>query len=446
MNKIVVTAFLLSIFLYTCTSDHLPNPLDSKLKRVLNGISPSGNYESYILPESDDYAGIPQDPSNPLTKEKVELGKLLFYETGLALAPVYEESKKTYSCSTCHVPSAGFLPGRVQGIAEGGIGFGEHGERRTMSGHYVEKELDVQEVRAASIMNVAFVTNTTWNGQFGSNNVNEGTEELWHNDPFTEINFRGYYGLESQAIEGFTLHRMLLNSEVLDTFGYRKMFDAAFPDFPVEERYTETTGAFAISAYLRSLLANRAPFQMWLKGDELAMDDQQKRGALLFFGKAGCFRCHKGPALNNPDLFYAIGVKDLHQTGESFNPSPEGKRNFGRGGFTRKAEDLYKFKIPQLYNLKHTPCYFHGSSKRSLRSVVNYFNEAIPENENVPKEQIAPQFRPLHLTEKEIEDLLVFLGDALYDHDYQRYVPDQVLSGYCFPNNDVASRFDLGCD
>jgi len=76
---------------------------------------------------------------------------MLFFETGI-----------TYSCASCHVPSAGFRPGTVQGIADGGIGFGENGENRAKLAAYRESEMDVQSVRPLSVLNVAYVENTTY--------------------------------------------------------------------------------------------------------------------------------------------------------------------------------------------------------------------------------------------------------------------------------------------
>lgn len=125
---------------------------------------------------------------------------------------------------------------------------------------------------------------------------------------------------------------------------------------------------------------------------------------------------------------------------------PSDKRNFGRGGFTGLPEDMYKFKVPQLYNLKNTGFYFHGASKQSLREVVEYFNNGIPENPDVPAGQIAAQFRPLGLTGQEMTDLVEFLENGLYDPNLERYAPVQTLSGNCFPNNDPLSRVETGCN
>ena len=162
------------------------------------------------------------------------------------------------------------------------------------------------------------------------------------------------------------------------------------------------------------------------------------------FSDAKCYHCHNDKNLGANE-FYALGVNDLYQTGVAFNTSADDPRNLGRGEYSGDPLDNYKFKIPQLYNLADAPFYFHGSSKYTLKEVVNYFNDGIPENENVPTEQIARQFKPLNLTPQQVDDLTVFLETGLRDPNLNRYVPEQVLSGYCFPNNDLFSKIELGC-
>ena len=304
--------------------------------------------------------------------------------------------------------------------------------------------MDVQGLRPLSVLNVAFVENSTWNDRFGSSGVNIGTENRWLEAEGTDLNEEGLAALETQNIEGMDLHRMEITEEVLDGYGYRKYFDEAFGDLPEEERYTKRTASFAISAYLRALITNKAPFQEYLKGNKVALSEQEKRGALVFFSKGKCYQCHKNANLGANE-FYALGVKDLYETGRAFNTSEEDTRNLGRGEFTGKTEDMYKFRIPQLYNLGDADFYFHGSSKRTLREVVDYFNEGISENNKVPSSQIARQFRPLNLSKEQVEDLTAFLDNGLRDPELLRYKPDFVLSVNCFPNNDLFSQIELGC-
>ncbi len=439
-------ALFLIALVYSCTQDELINPLDARLNQQLRSLAPNGTIEDFVLPAADDYAAIPAGRQNPITSDKVALGQQLFYETGLARDARYAEGIGSYSCSSCHVPAAGFTPGRAQGIADGGRGFGYTGEARTQHYAYAENEIDVQGARPLSLLNVAYVTNTTWSGKFGAYHANEGTEEVWgHPDKDTEINHLGLDGLESQNIEGLIIHRMSVDEYVLDTLGYRSMFDAAFADWEVDERYTRKATSFAISAYLRTLLTTEAPWQEYLKGNQAALDDIEKQGALLFYGKAGCYRCHQGPAMSSVS-FYALGVNDLDQHPASLATGPDDIRNKGRGGFTGLNEDLYKFKVPGIYNMADAGFYFHGSSKETLREVVEYFNAAEPENDRVPQEQLAPQFHPLHLTEAEVDALTYFLEHSLRDPNLERYVPSQTRSGNCFPNNDSQSRIELGCN
>ncbi len=435
----------LALGLTSCVRDEAVSDLDTELEQTLIRLSQRGSLEEYKLPEGNNLAGIPAGIGNVLTEEKIELGKLLFHETALGRDAIRPEQIRTYSCASCHVANAAFTAGAIQGIADGGIGFGQDGLGRRMLNTYEEAEIDAQGARPLSMLGVAYVTNSMWAGRFGARGANAEVEEVWGVfDPATEVNHLGLDGLEAQNIEGTITHRMSTDGYLLDTLGYRRLFDRAFPDFVGEARYGRIAMSFALSAYIRTLLPNRAPWQHWLKGDKGAMSEQQKRGAALFFGKAGCYRCHNGPALNG-NTFHALGVNDLCDVG-GLRTGIDDTRNLGRGDFTRRSEDFYKFKVPQVYNTKDMPFYFHGSSHDNLRDVVEYFNNGIPDNDRVPLGNLSEFFHPLNMNDAEMDDLVEFLAEGLYDPDLQRYVPAEVLSGNCFPNNDEQSKLDMGCE
>ena len=441
MSKYVLSLIVLVLFI-SCQSDSNES-LDQELRDQIISKSKTGQLDYFIFPDSDDYAHLPnQDPANPITEEKVRLGNFLFFETGLAQIPEDEVCYETYSCSSCHLPDAGFLPGRIQGIADGAWGYGDHGEYRVVVSDYKDDLIpDAQGTRPMSPLNSGYSTVTLWSGAFGAVGPNVGTEDAWTG--LSEVNHTGYMGLEAQNIEAFELHRLEINDKVLDEYGYRELYDEAFPDFPEEDRYSPVTSSFAIGAFLRSFMANQAPFQQWLKGDSQAMTDNQKEGAMLFFGKANCTNCHKEPALNAMS-FHALGTKDMYEQG-GVNTGPDDVRNLGRGMFTGKADDMRKFKVPQLYNLKDYATYFHGSSKESIRDVVEFKLKASSENPSVTDDMLSPLFQPVDLTEDEIESLVDFLSNALYDGNYGRYVPESIPSGNCFPNNDAFAKIDLDC-
>jgi len=439
------------LFFSACKNDEVDDTmlnaaLDQELTDLIAAQSNGEGEDFFILPDSDDFESIPQDPRNPLTREKVELGKLLFHETGIALAPMQDIYKDTYSCASCHFASAGFQAGRQQGIGDGGMGFGINGEGRSKDPNYADEDLDVQPIKSPSAMNTAFQDVMLWNGQFGATGTNAGTEDAWTAGTPKENNHLGFQGLETQAIAGLTVHRMEIDMDVLAEYGYDELFDDAFPDVLEEERYTLVTAGLAIAAYERTLFSSEAPFQLWLKGDVNAMTEEEKQGAIVFFGKGECADCHTGPALSSM-TFHAIGMEDLNECPlPVFQAKESSVENLGRGGFTGNPEDNYKFKTPQLYNLKDSPFYGHGSSMSSLKQVVEYKNEAIPENPDVPESQLSPRFTPKNLTDEEVAQLVTFLETALYDPNLARYEPASLPSGFCFPNNDYLSNEHTGCE
>ena len=418
--------------------------LDNQLVVALDAVSGGNGLSHFMLPSSGDFVNIPQDPKNPLTEEKVSLGQLLYHETALATRAKLPDGMNTYSCASCHHAAAGFQAGRIQGIADGGSGFGYDGGARDIHAAYPADSMDVQPIRTPTVLNGAYSDVMLWNGQFGATGTNHGTEASWTPGTPKEVNTLGYEGMETQAIAGLTVHRMAIDTAVLFPMGYQPLFDAAFSDVPVAERYNSETAGLAIAAYERTILANQSPFQEWLRGNQKAMGDAEKSGALLFFGEAGCYQCHNGPALSGMS-FEAIGMKDLEGYGV-YGPGVDDGTQKGRGGFTGNEKEMYCFKVPQLYSLGYSPFYGHGGSFTTLRSVVEYKNEAQPENTDVPAEYLSDMYEPLSLSEEEIDQLTAFLENGLNDSNLDRYVPASLPSGNCFPNNDAQSRIDLGCD
>ena len=445
IGKILLCSVVLSFS--ACQMDPVGpeiDPLDTELRDVIRANSHVGGLSDLMLPAADKLNAIPQDPNNPLTKEKVELGMYLYHETGLGLNPHKTESMYTYSCASCHHVDAGFQAGIRQGIGEGGIGFGFQGEQRKPDPNYPISDLDIQPIRTPTTLNVAYQNLMLWNGQFGASGKNVGTESRWTSGTPIETNHMGYEGVETQAIAGLNVHRLVADTVLSQYADYKRMFTAAFPNIPEPDCYTHETAGLAIAAYERTLLPTEAPFQKWLSGQNDAMTAQEKSGAILFFGKANCASCHQGPALNQME-FYALGMEDLQGAGVYGDVPPEAVQK-GRGGFTGNPADDFKFKVPQLYNLKDSPFYGHGGSFRSIRAVVAYKNAGTPEKAGIPARKLAAGFQPLGLTEEEVDDIAVFIETGLYDPNLRRYVPAAIPSQNCFPVNDQKSKDDLGCN
>jgi len=444
--------FLLGIALIcACTQDRMPEliGLDLELQALIDRAPVENNdgMNFYVLPDGSDLSKIPQDlENNPLNEAKVELGKFLFFETGFATQAIKTEGMGTFSCASCHIPEAGFKSNTRQGIADGGRGFGLNGETRRRSDEYDIPQLDVQSARPLSLVNVGFVKNTTWNGRFGAEDENTGTEEYWIEADGTSDNALGFKAIETQNFKGLETHRILVTKDLIDQFGYTDLFDEAFPELTDDQKYSNFGGSLAISAYIRTVISNKAPFQQWLKGDRSALSLEEKNGALLFFGKANCSKCHYNENLGSGEL-HALGVKDIDD-GPFFRTTESElqDRNLGRGAFTGLDEDLYKFKVPGLYNSGDADHFFHGASALTLEDVIQYKNSAVTENDQVDQSRISDKFLPLNLTEQEQQQLVLFLRKSLRDPDLLRYKPTSIKSGQCYPNNDSESRLDLGCN
>jgi len=438
---LVITA--LAISLISCGEDTPVSDMDSQLSLAINEASGNVGRVHYILPDSDQLFRIPQDPQNRLTSDKIDLGRFLFHESAFSTTGNFDHLKNTYSCASCHHARAGFQANMAQGIADGGEGFGIAGEGRRIDNEANPDDVDVQPLRTPSAMNLAYQTNLLWNGQFGATAVNKNTQANWTEGTPIATNELGYEGLETQAIAGITVHRMAYNEEAITQHGYKDMFDVAFKNIDESDRYTVERAGQAIAAYERVMISNKAPFQNWLRGDNSALTEAQKEGAIVFFSNGKCTTCHNGPALANME-FHAIGMGDFN-TDEVFKFSSDDPSKTGRASFTKNEEDMYKFKVPQLYNLKDSPFYGHGASFKSLREVLEYKNMAEMENPDMDASYLSAHFTPLDLTDTEIENLADFLENGLYDPDLSRYEPQSLPSGNCQPNNDELSKYDLGC-
>jgi len=427
-------------------------PDGSVLEDLLTASSPTQSKDFYLLPDSDDFNNIPQDPLNPLTQAKVDAGKLIFHDPAFATEGVALRAR-TWSCATCHHARAGFKSGLIQGMGEGGEGFGLKGEARAW--HDPEtgtQDADVQPVTSPTVLNVAYQDVMLWNGALGNSsngiiNVGIDPDRLMTEGTPKEANREGLSGIETQAIAGTGVHRILGFPPELESTDYYQMLLDAFPEFSRDELNKASTRA--IAAFERSILANKAPFQQWLRGDESAMSAKEISGAEVFFGEGGCVTCHQGPALSSPvgatsdQVFFAVGFSDL-DVNEVIGEIADGVR-LGRGGLTGNSADNYKFKVPQLYNLADINVFGHGGSFNSVREVVEYKNNGVAQND-ASITNLDYRFVPLNLSSAQIDDLVEFLEVSLRDPDLMRYEPQSLPSGLCVINNDTTSRADLGCD
>jgi cytochrome c peroxidase len=201
------------------------------------------------------FATIPETPpipaDNPQTEEKIELGKLLYFEPRLSASGVI-------SCHTCHNLSLGGTDRVPTSI---GHGFQTGGRN------------------APTVLNAAFVTLQFWDGRA------EGLEEQAMGPIQAEVEMALPADKAVEVIKGIE--------------GYLPYFQAAFPED--EDPITFENIVKAISAFERTLITPNDPLDQYLRGDEDALSDLAVEGMNLFTAK-GCASCHSGPVLSNGAL------------------------------------------------------------------------------------------------------------------------------------------------
>jgi cytochrome c peroxidase len=316
---------------------------------------------------------VPED--NPVTVEKVELGRRLFFDTRLS-------GNESQSCASCHAPERAFTDGRVTAVGSTG---------------------EVHPRNAQTLVQVAYAASLTWGNPLLVHLEQQALVPLFGEQPIREL----HVGQEA------LLARLGGDEE------YSAQFEAAFTG----EGVTVAGVVEALASFQRTLIATDAPFDRWMAGEEGAMGEAALRGMELFFGERyRCGACHGSPvtfsdsfasAEHEPDAlpFHNIGLYDID--GEGAYPWP----NVGVMELTTRPEDMGRFKSPTLRNVERTAPYMHDGSVATLEEVVEIFvagGRLVSEGPNAGDGRASPLKSPLvsgvpDATEEEKADLLAFL-------------------------------------
>ncbi len=312
---------------------------------------------------------IPAD--NPMTPEKIELGKLLYFDPILS-------GNYGMPCSACHRPEAGWA-------VRDKISFGYPGTT-----HWRNSQ---------TIINSAYYGKLFWAGSSKSLESQARSAA------------RG--GVAGNGEDDMMEARLAFVPE------YRERFRDVFGDDWPSVRHAY----MAIAAFERTLVQTDTPFDEYMRGDDDALTEQQKQGLELFAGKANCIACHNGPLLTN-EAYYNLGVPrydgweedELAQITFRFELLAKGvteekyrkyKDDPGLYFRTKQEADLGKFRVPSLRYTKYTFPYMHNGMLETLRDVVVFYNEGGGENDFSAAK--TDMIQPLGLNDEEIDALVAYL-------------------------------------
>ena len=317
---------------------------------------------------------IPTPIDNPITPEKVELGRLLFFDPRMS-------GDGSMSCNSCHPSDQGWS-------VDTAISFGPPG-----TSHWRN---------VGSVVNIAYATSYNWEGSKKS----------------LESQNSGAWG---GAVAG-NLDKALGEERLAEIPDYVERFADIFgTDTPLWDDALR-----AVATYQRTLVSRNVPFDSYLAGDQTALGDQAAAGLSLFTGKAGCVSCHDG-ALLSDNGFHALGVPQndefltspLRQITFRYEQWAKGAtedvyrttdQDLGRYYVTHNQVDKGKFRTPGLRDVCYTKPYMHNGIFSTLDQVVEFYNNGIP-GDGV--ENVDPLMRPLGLTQPEVDQIVAFLAEGL---------------------------------
>lgn len=263
-------------------------------------------------------AEAPELRDNVLTDEKVELGKMLYFEPRLS-------SSWLISCNTCHNLSLGGVD-----LMETSIGHGwQKGPRN-----------------APTVLNAVFNLAQFWDGRAAD------LEEQAKGPVQASVEMASDPARAVQTLRSIP--------------GYRERFARAFPG--EVEPVTFDNMARAIEAFEATLITPDSPFDRWLEGDDAAMTAEQIEGLRTFVGK-GCSGCHAGVNFGGQGYF-AFGV--VQSPSDEIRPPGD----LGRFAVTSTEADEYVFKAPSLRNIELTAPYFHSGKVWALSEAVSVMGSA----------------------------------------------------------------------
>jgi cytochrome c peroxidase len=426
-----------------------PDPLDAQLRGRLAQLGFSGGAQSTL----ESRLGRRVDP------RLANIGRLLWFDTVTGL-------NGDNSCGGCHSPANGFGDSQpiAIGIDNNGIVGPDRAGPRNMR-------------RAPMVLNTAFLPALMWNGRFSSLSGDPFDKRAGFAFPLPEGATLSYepHLLVAQAfippterteVAGFDFagDNDAIRAEVARRLnavpGYRRLFGEVFPTVRDGAPVDFEMFARAIAEFEFSLTFADAPIDRYARGASGALDSAEKRGALLFFGKAGCDGCHAVSG-SSDEMFtdfreHAIAVPQLvpSVTNNVFD-GPDANQDFGREDATGDPADRYRFRTPSLRNVAIEAAYMHDGAFTSLAAAIRHHLDAVaslraydPAAQGLPADLTGPigptapllaaldprLARPIVLDASEFADLLAFVRDALLDprarpENLRRLVPKDVPSG-----------------
>lgn len=285
------------------------------------------------LPEGFPVPVVPDE--NPMTVEKVELGRFLFYDTRLS-------GNGTQACASCHLQEMAFAEDLVVSVGS----TGEHTPRNS-----------------PTLTNVAYNSTYTWP------NADILTLEEQHLGPM--------FGEDPVELGINDANRDEVLNRFRDDPTYPDLFDAAFPNEADPISFDSIRNA--IASFVRTMISGNSPWdKRTYQGQQDAVSDAVLRGASLFLSERfECFHCHGSFNFTASSTFegQVFRERSFANTG-LYNLDGDGAypaTDQGLIEITGEPADMGRFKSPTLRNIELTAPYLHDGSAATLGEVIDFY-------------------------------------------------------------------------
>ena len=427
--------------------DPADHGLDRRLAEALAAAGFTGRIESKFR----------EKLGRPIDRQRANLGRLLWFDL---IGGLNDDN----TCAGCHSPTNGF--GDTQPMA---IGIDNN---RIVGPHRTGPR---NQRRTPHAVNTALYPTLMWNARFtalsGDPFDNSAgfqfppPEGLALSDlphllvaqafipPTERVEVAGFdFPGDNDDIRHAVLHRLNTNHE------YRQLFGQAFPQVAAGAPITFEHFGQAITEFEFTLVFANAPIDRFARGQRHALTESQKRGALLFFGKAGCVQCHSVAGEPN-EMFsdfrhHVIGVPQIVPIfGNVVFDGPGANEDFGLEQVTGNPDDRYLFRTAPLRNAVVMPAFMHNGAFIHLEDAIRhhldpstsarqYTPRDLPPDLQGPLGPIEPVLArldpllqtPLQLSDEEFSQLVDFVRHGLLDPrilpgHLRPLVPQRVPSG-----------------
>jgi len=280
---------------------------------------------------------VPAD--NPMTAEKIELGKQLFFDPRLS-------KDGTISCNSCHNVMSGGTDNRSVSVGVGGLKGGRS---------------------APTVWNSAFLSTQFWDGRAAT--------------------------LEDQAkgpilagVEMAMPSPEAAVERIKSIPGYVESFKTVFGG---SDPVTYDNIAKAIATYERTLITSNSPFDRYIRGDKTAMSKAAING-MKTVESLGCTSCHNGPNFSGPKLAKGEGFFQKFPTfsGSEYESKYDLTSDLGRHNVTKNNADKNMWRVPTWRNVALTAPYFHNGSVETLEEAIRVMGKT-QLNKDLSETQVA---------------------------------------------------------